>query len=541
MKLVTVAEMQAIERESNERGWTYEQMMEKAGQGLAEIIESFYGYQDDRTVIGLVGSGNNGGDTLIALETLARNGWKARAYLVRPRPASDSLPRRLAAAFGELASVEEDKDFHTLDAWLGEATVLLDGVLGTGIKLPVKGEVARVLGHVKEFPDCPAVVAVDCPSGVDLDTGEAAPEAIPAEQTVCMAAVKTGLLRFPAYSLMGALQVVGIGLPEGLPSWDSIQHEVVDEELVRRLMPERPADGHKGTFGTVGVVAGSLNFTGAAYLCSGAAYRMGAGLVQIAAPAPLHQALAGQIPEATWVLLPHEMGVIAEQAMDVLAKHLDKVDILLWGPGFGLEDTTAGFVRRLVDRKGMQGSAKRIGFAPASGGAQDARSEDEAKDLQPMVIDADGLKLLARVEGWPEKLPKEAVLTPHPGEMAILTGLKIEQIQADRLKIAQQYAGEWGHVVVLKGAMTVIAEPDGQVRVIPVATSALAHAGTGDVLAGMIAGLRAQGAPAFAAATAGAWIHAQTGLLAAEQVGHAASVLAGDLIDVLPEVLAWVW
>ena len=158
-----------------------------------------------------------------------------------------------------------------------------------------------------------------------------------------------------------------------------------------------------------------------------------------------------------------------------------------------------------------------------------------------MVIDADGLKLLARVEGWAEKLPKEAVLTPHPGEMAILTGLDIQDIQADRLGTAEKYAREWGHVVVLKGALTVIAEPGGQVRVIPVATSALAHAGTGDVLAGMIAGLRAQGATAFDAATAGAWIHAQCGLLAAEEVGHAASVLAGDLIEVLPEVLNWVW
>jgi NAD(P)H-hydrate epimerase len=232
------------------------------------------------------------------------------------------------------------------------------------------------------------------------------------------------------------------------------------------------------------------------------------------------------------------MGVIAEQAIDVLVKHLDKVDILLWGPGFGLEDTTAAFVRRLVERKGLKGPAKRIGFISAQPGSQGETAE---RELQPMVIDADGLKLLARVEGWPEKLPRPAVLTPHPGEMAILTGLNIKDIQSDRLGTAQKYAREWGHVVVLKGAMTVIAEPGGQVRVIPVATTALAHGGTGDVLAGMIAGLRAQGRPAFEAAVAAAWIHAQTGLVAAEQIGHPASVLAGDLIDVLPEVLAWIW
>lgn len=538
MKLVTVAEMQAIERESNERGWTYAQMMERAGQGLAEMVESFYGYEEARSVVGLVGSGNNGGDTLVALAALAENGWQARAYLVRPRADGDALVRRLVESGGNLARAEEDQDFHLLDAWLGEAGVLLDGVLGTGIKLPLKAEVARVLEHVKDLTGCPPVVAVDCPSGVDLDTGEAAPEVIPADMTVCMAAVKTGLLRLPAYRLAGALEVVEIGLPDGLETWESVKREVVSEGLVRGLLPDRPADGHKGTFGTVGVVAGSLNYTGAAYLCAGAAYRIGAGLVQIAAPAPLHAALAGHIPEATWVLLPHEMGVIAEQAADVLAKHLERVDILLWGPGFGLEDTTAAFVRHLVEGRGLKSAAKHIGFVSAQGSPQPSAKNSP---LQPMVIDADGLKLLARVEGWPEKLPGNAVLTPHPGEMAILTGLDVRDIQADRLGMAERYAREWGHVVVLKGALTVIAEPGGRTRVIPVATSALAHAGTGDVLAGMIAGLRAQGVLAFDAAAAGAWIHAQCGLLAAEEAGHAASVLAGDLIDVLPEILSWVW
>ena len=158
-----------------------------------------------------------------------------------------------------------------------------------------------------------------------------------------------------------------------------------------------------------------------------------------------------------------------------------------------------------------------------------------------MVIDADGLKLLARIDDWPEKLPKPAVLTPHPGEMAILTSMTTDEVQSDRMGIASRSAQEWGHVVVLKGAMTVIAAPDGAVRVVPVATSALAHAGTGDVLAGMIAGLRAQGMEAFAAASAAAWIHAQAGLVAAEQLGHEASVLASDIIAAMPEVLSWVW
>ncbi|HEX9019004.1 MAG TPA: NAD(P)H-hydrate dehydratase [Anaerolineaceae bacterium] len=537
MKLVTVEEMQAIEREANERGWSYDQMMERAGQGLAEIVQSFYGYEDTSVVVGLVGSGNNGGDTLIALEKLALEGWQAQAYLVRPRAKGDPLLARLQKAGGAIITAAEDIQREMLRGWLAEATVVLDGVLGTGVRLPLKVGVAEVLAFVKAFQPLPDVVAVDCPSGVDLDSGEAAEQAIKADVTVSMAAVKTGLLRFPAYGLAGTLEVVDIGLPQGLASWEKIRSETVTEETVRAILPVRPPDGHKGTFGTVGVAAGSLNFTGAAFLCSAAAYRIGAGLVQIAAPAPLHAALAGQIPEATWVLLPHELGVIAENAADVLSKHLEKVDVLLWGPGFGLEDPTAGFVRRLVEGRGGKARSKGIGFVAAAG---EPTSPGELA-LPPMVIDADGLKLMVRVDGWAAKIPPLAVLTPHPGEMAILTGLGIQQVQADRLGTAARYAREWGHVVVLKGANTVIAAPDGQVRVVPVATSALAHGGTGDVLAGMIAGLRAQGVPAFEAAVAGAWIHAQAGLLAAEQIGHEASVLAGDLIEALPEVLAWVW
>jgi ADP-dependent NAD(P)H-hydrate dehydratase / NAD(P)H-hydrate epimerase len=537
MKLVTVAEMQAIEREADQAGWSYAQMMKAAGQGLADIVHSFYGYEEKPVVTGLVGSGNNGGDTLIALADLAQNGWQARAYLVRPRTEDDDLLRSLILAGGELLSAEQDQDLVHLDDWLADSTVLLDGVLGTGFRLPLKAGVGRILARVKTVENDLWVVAVDCPSGVDCDSGQAAEEAIPADLTVCMAAVKVGLLKFPAFGLLGELETVDIGLPPGLSAWQSVQTSVLGEEHVRSLLPERKPDSHKGTYGTVGVVAGSVNYTGAALLAGRAAHRIGAGLVQIALPAPLHAALAGHFPEATWVLLPHEMGVIAEGAVEVLAHHLQKVDVLLWGPGFGLEDPTAAFVRRLVEGHPSRGRRGTIGFVSAQAGA----GEGDGLILPPMVIDADGLKLLARVVDWPQRLPPDAVLTPHPGEMAILSGLALAEIQADRLGTAQRFAREWGHVVVLKGAMTVIAEPGGQACIVPVASSALAHAGTGDVLAGLIAGLRAQGLSAYDAAAAGAWLHAQSGLLAVEQVGHEAAVLASDLITALPDVLAWLW
>jgi NAD(P)H-hydrate epimerase len=263
---------------------------------------------------------------------------------------------------------------------------------------------------------------------------------------------------------------------------------------------------------------------------------VGAGLVTLAVPAPLHAALAGQVPEATWILLPSEMGVVAEGAAQVLRSNLQRATALLIGPGFGLEDTTKHFINRFIDP--VKASRKAgMGFA-----AHELEGEPEERAvLPPLVFDADGLKLLARLADWHRRIPAPAVLTPHPGEMAILTGLSTGEIQNDRSGIAERFAAEWGHVVVLKGAITVVAAPDGQAALIPVATPALARAGTGDVLAGIIGGLLAQGMKPFQAASCGAWIHAQAGLKAAEAVGNTASVLAGDVlaavVDVMNEVV----
>jgi NAD(P)H-hydrate epimerase len=350
-----------------------------------------------------------------------------------------------------------------------------------------------------------------------------------------MAAVKTGLLRFPASRLSGELRVVGIGLDTSglsLESWERIQRRVASAEMVRESLPDRPVDAHKGTFGTALVVAGSLNYTGAALLAGQAAYRAGAGLVTLAVPSVLHAPLAGQFPEATWLLLPHEMGVIAEGAAEVIYKNLERATAMLVGPGFGTEEKTLSFLARLI---GASRASRGGGIGFVSPGR--VEPSGDALALPPLVVDADGLKLLARIQGWERYLPAPAVLTPHPGEMAVLTGLETDEIQADRLAVAERFAQEWGHVVVLKGANTVVSGPDGRTIVIPVATAALARAGTGDVLAGLIAGLRAQGMEAFEAAVAGCWIHAQAGLVAEKLLGSTASVLAGDVLRGVPEVL----
>ena len=539
MKLVSIAEMRAIEQQADKTGLSNTDMMENAGRSLANEIQTLpYGGEDETIeALGLIGAGNNGGETLIALAHLAASGWRVRAYLLNRK--ADLFVERFVKAGGEIILAESDAKFEKLTALVGTTDVVVDGLLGIGLKLPLRAEVANLLNAVNNAiasqPWPPYVVAADCPSGVDNDTGEAAPETIPASMTLCMGAVKRGLLQFPAFELAGELRVADIGFGEKQKLWTELKHVVADDELVEDILPGRPADSHKGTFGTALIAAGSINYTGAALLAGKAAYRVGTGLVQMAVPGPVHTALAGHLPEATWVLLPQEMGVIAEPAAGVLLKNLERATALLVGPGLGSEDTTKGFVESLLSGKtSVKKPGGRIGFVQAS----TAASDETASTLPPLVIDADALRHLAKSEGWATRLPALAVLTPHPGEMAALTGLEKDEIQKDRQGTALKYAAEWGHVVVLKGAFTVIAAPDGRSATIPVATSALARAGTGDVLAGLIVGLRAQGVEAYEAAVAGAWVHAQAGLYAAERIGSEAAVMAGDVLDAIPEVLS---
>ena len=539
MKLVSVAEMKAIEQQADASGLSYAQMMENAGRGLADLIDDLRTNEWDE-VFGLVGPGNNGGDTLVALAHLAHAGWRARAYCVKRKTKNDPLIERLLQNGGEVLTAESDDEFVSLTTFLESANVLLDGLLGTGIKLPLKAEMANILASVRDtvnsLEEPPFIVAVDCPSGIDCDTGAAADECLAADLTVTMAAVKQGLLRLPAFGLIGGdLEVIDIGLPDDLPALKDLHRFVVDQGLVAGILPPRPPDAHKGTFGTALIAAGSVNYTGAAYLSAKAAYRVGAGLVTLAVPSPLHTALAGQLPEVTWLLLPHQVGVISRDAVDVLTKNLGRATAFLMGPGFGMEETTRDFIQNLLGKRfSSKKSTAHMGFMSGS----NEKDEKQSTKLPPMVVDADGLKLLAQIPDWFRKLPASAVLTPHPGEMSVLTGLSTEEIQSDREAFASQFAKQWGHVVVLKGAFTVIAAPDGQIAVIPVASSALARAGSGDVLAGLIVGLRAQGVDAFEAAVAGAWIHAQAGLTALDEVGSAASILAGDILDCVNDVMA---
>jgi NAD(P)H-hydrate epimerase len=372
------------------------------------------------------------------------------------------------------------------------------------------------------------VVAVDCPTGLNCDTGELDPAALPADLTVTFAYPKVGLLRFPGAEAVGNIVVADIGIPPDLA--DDVSLEMATTQWVQARLPARSA--HKGTFGRALIVAGSVNYVGAAALAGAGAKRVGAGLVTMGLPMPIQPAVAANLTEATYLLLPHDLGVITTGAVEVLGERVGEYNALLLGPGLTQEKETVSFVHRFL---GLERGDRRggIGFVSRS-----TAEETEHPALPPLVIDADGLNVLANAEEWWKALPPDTILTPHPGEMARLMGdqATVQEIQADRDNVARRMADKWNAVVALKGAFTVVASPDGRVMVLPFANPALSTAGSGDVLAGAIVGLRAQGMDAFEAAVSGAYVHALAGELARADLGDM-GVVAGDLPPRLPLAL----
>jgi NAD(P)H-hydrate epimerase len=260
-------------------------------------------------------------------------------------------------------------------------------------------------------------------------------------------------------------------------------------------------------------------------------------LVTLAVPVAIHGALASKVSEATYLILPQAMGVVSSDAVGLLTEKVDGYKAMLVGPGLTQEKEAVEFVHKLFEAKSHPKRARRIGFQ-AGAAPHEVGAEDEQPSLPPVVVDADALNALAGLgeDAWWQRLPTPSVLTPHPGEMARLMGVETAEVQGDRLRVAADMASEWGHVVLLKGAHTVIADPDGRVVVLPFATAALATAGSGDVLAGAIVGLLAQGLCPFDAALAGAYLHGLAGKWVAQEIGSAGAV-ASDLLPLLPETI----
>lgn len=397
--------------------------------------------------------------------------------------------------------LSSEKDIVELLGSLVSFDLIVDAVYGTGFKGSLNN-LSRMVFKLVNNSYLP-VLSIDIPSGVDSDTGLMDKDAIKADYTFTLGLPKLGIVLEPAASeQVGELIVENISIPPALLEQAELKHNLLTPAEVRSLLPLRHPVSHKGDYGHVLLLGGSVNMRGAIALSGGAAIRSGAGMVTLAVPQALLSAFPNRQPELMfWGLDTDEQGFIAAHSLDKIRYWQQRVSVVAVGPGLGAYDEAL----KIVD---------------------EVMSWDKQRLL---VIDADGLNALQGNTELLQQARSPLVITPHPGEMSRLTGLTIAEIQGNRIDVARQYAAEWNTIIVLKGHKTVVAEPDGQIYINTRGNSGMATAGSGDVLTGVIAGLAAQGSTPLEAALAGVFVHAVAGDLAAEQVGER-SLTASDII-----------
>ena len=512
MKIVTAEQMREIDRRAAASGISTGLLMENAGRAVADAIRHFIDYTAGKTVLALAGPGNNGGDALVAARYLHEWGATVNIYLLGSRPADDknlSLLKEL-----DIPAVQADRDVKLarLKKLVSASGVVIDGMLGTGRARPLEGSFKEILETVnaekKRRPGL-VVAAIDIPTGLNADTGAVDPGCLQADLTVTLGLPKPGLYNFPGAEKTGKLVIADIGIPDHLSA--GIETELMTPAWARAMLPARPASANKGTFGRVLAVVGSENYIGAAYLaCMGAA-RVGAGVVTLSTARSLQPILAAKLTEVTYAPLPETgKGTLSAKAAAAILGILPYYRVLLMGCGQGQLPPTKSFVRNVLT--GL----------PAK--------------PPVMVLDADALNIVSEVDRWWDRLPADTIVTPHAGEMSRLLKISIDEVQGNRFGICRRAAADWNKVVVLKGAFSIIAEPSGRARISDAANAGLASAGTGDVLAGAIAGLAGQGVPPFDAASLGVYLHAAAGELVKDELGDT-GMLASDLLAALPKVI----
>jgi NAD(P)H-hydrate epimerase len=514
MKLVTAEEMRRLEGAAIDAGATERQLMEEAGLAVAQEAWMLLGSLEGRRILVLAGPGNNGGDGLVAGRHLAEWGAEIAAYLPLPRDPDEHLAA-LEERGATIVAAADDLDGEMLDALLSSADMVIDALLGIGKTRPIEpasplGAALVHLAQARASHMPPKLIAVDLPTGLDCDSGAVDPLLVAPDMTVTFGLPKVGMYQAPGSGVVGKVQVIDIGIPAEASA--SVSLELLTGRWLRGALPARPEDGNKGTFGRLLILGGSRRYVGAPQLAALGAYRAGAGLATIACPEPNVAMLAGSMSEATWLPLEAaEDGTLAESSSLALRSEWQAYDAAVIGPGLGLSGSTRALVWAILDDVGAEIS-------------------------RGVVIDADALNALAAMADAAQRVPPNAVLTPHPGEMARLLDTTVADVQARRLEFAKQAARKFGCTVILKGAHSVVAAPDGRVRLSPFANPLLATAGTGDVLAGMVGGYLAQGLEPFDAAAVGVYLHAAAGEALREQYGDA-GLLASELAARLPSVV----
>jgi len=509
MKLANPSEMKIIDEIAIERfNIPRLLLMENAAIKVAEKAFQMLGEIHGKMVVAVAGRGYNGGDALAAARHLYQRGCNVYALLLFPRDdaggESEIYLKILESLDIPVYFVRNAEDMQEADGLFKKADLIIDGIFGTGIRGEVSGVNAAMVEAINKSRA--KILSVDIPSGISGKTGQVCGIAVRAHETVTFSLPKPGLYQYPGAAHSGNVSVADIGIPARIAWQAGLSGELLDTDTVKGFLPERPADGHKGTFGKVLIITGSTGMTGAGMLASRAAFKTGTGLVYLAVPQSLLPVYSVTIPEAVGIPLKDEGGIITAGNLQALLDAAENADAVVIGPGLSAGPQISAWVNSFCSS------------CPA-----------------PLVIDADALNVLSPDKLRLRKAP--AVITPHPGEFARLAGKPVPEVQKDRVEAALKLSGECNAVVVLKGAGTVIACPDGKYYINPTGHTALAVAGSGDVLAGMVGSLIGQHVPHQSAAALGVFIHGKCGeALASKNMGQA-GITAGEICGEIPRVI----
>jgi len=510
--VVTAREMQELDRRTiNDIGIPGIVLMENAGRGTCEHVRSYFPEIPGKRIIVLCGRGNNGGDGFVIARCFHNAGFNVKAFLFadRARVSGDALTNldAFTAMGGSVEEIGDEQQWKDAGSHVLNAGLVIDALLGTGLSSEVMGLYRRVIEDINHA-SCIPVVAVDIPSGIDATTGAVLGTAVRADLTCTFGLPKMGLILFPGAEYAGSLEVVDIGIPRSLVSSAAITAHLMDQSGPGCFLPARAADSHKGTYGHALILAGSPGKTGAAAMASQSAMRAGAGLVTLGVPRTLNGILEAKLTEVMTEPLPDfGEGFLGPESWHGVQAVMGGKQAIALGPGIGDRGGTNELVYNILQEAAV-----------------------------PVIVDADALNALAKNRDVLKKAKAPLILTPHPGEMARLAGTTTSAIQCDRVEQARKFSREFGAIVVLKGARTVIAEPSGHVYLNPTGNPGMASGGMGDVLTGIITGLAAQGISPSAAAQLGVFIHGRIGdALAGKRAPI--GLLATDLIDMIPEAL----
>jgi len=508
MILVTANEMQAMDRQTIEDfGVPGMVLMENAGRGATRfLLEQFPDIRNSNVGV-IAGRGNNGGDGFVIARYLKQKGIQVQVYLLAKssRVRGDALAniKLLKPLQVPVVEIPDEASFSDFKSQMQDLDLWIDAILGTGLNSDVTGYFKTIIDFINDLEK--PVFAVDIPSGLNSDTGQPCGTCIRAAATATFAYAKTGHMVLPGTEYTGKLKVIDIGIPPHIAAAVGPRHFLTTTDLIRPLLIVRPTGAHKGSTGHLLVIAGSTGKTGAAAMTSMAALRTGAGLVTLGAAESLNPALEGQLMEAMTVPLPESgSGVLGESAFGSIQKELAGKRCLALGPGLGQADDTKRLIRKII--RGCE---------------------------IPVVVDADGLNnMVGAIKDFSHaKAP--IILTPHPGEMARLLDSEVSTVQRNRIDCSREFAVHHNVHVVLKGAATIIAHPDGRVYINPTGNAGMASGGMGDVLTGVIAGLIVQGVSPGAACRAGVYLHGAAADSLAEAIGPY-GYLAGEVMNSIP-------